>query len=111
MIVNFFIDWLTRPKLRLPELAVLFRFLKLLLITFSSFVTFIGTIPSGGNDPERARSVEEAEAEEGPFPVDIKSMLLAEYFGTCIYVQLGCAIQAVELYTGVLSGWWQVGVG
>jgi hypothetical protein len=32
---------------------------------------------------------EQAQAEEGPFPVDLKSMLIAEVVGTCLFVQTG----------------------
>jgi len=43
--------------------------------------------------------VEEADAEEGPFAVNIKSMLIAEFFGTCLFVQAGCAANCAALYT------------
>jgi glycerol uptake facilitator protein len=58
-------------------------------------------------------TVEEADAEEGPFPVDLKSMLIAEVFGTCTFVQIGCAANAVALYTHnstTMTIDWQVGV-
>jgi glycerol uptake facilitator protein len=58
-------------------------------------------------------TVEEADAEEGPFPVDLKSMLIAEVFGTCMFVQIGCAANAVALYTHnstTMTIDWQVGV-
>lgn len=55
----------------------------------------LGSIPTS----EEARTVEQADAEEGPFPVDIKSMLIAEFFGTCVYVQLGVAAECAALYT------------
>jgi len=41
----------------------------------------------------------------------MKSMLLAEVFGTAVYVQLGIATQAVALYSGALSGYWQIAIG
>jgi len=55
-------------------------------------------------------TVEEAEAEEGPFPVDLKSTLIAEFFGTCTLVQLGCAANCISLYGGGLQGSVQTGL-
>jgi Major intrinsic protein len=45
-----------------------------------------------------SRAIAAAEAEEGPFPSPLKTMLLAEAFGTCLFVQMGGAAQCVGLY-------------
>jgi glycerol uptake facilitator-like aquaporin len=41
---------------------------------------------------------EQAQTKEGPFPVNLKSMLIAEVFGTCLFVQTGNAANCVSLY-------------
>jgi Major intrinsic protein len=49
--------------------------------------------PSFGVGSRTSRAIANAEAEEGPFPSPLKTMLLAEAFGTCLFVQLGGAAQ------------------
>lgn len=89
---------------------------------FTSATIPLGSIPLSEEEEEAntasveptvsnlARSVEEAEAEEGPFPVSIKSMLIAEAFGTCTYVQMGLAANCIALYTSTMVGYWQTGM-
>jgi hypothetical protein len=50
------------------------------------------------------RAVAAAEAEEGPFPSPLKAMLLAEFFGTCLFVQLGMAADCSGLYLNAFRG-------
>jgi Major intrinsic protein len=53
---------------------------------------------SFGVGSRTSRAIANAEAEEGPFPSPLKTMLLAEAFGTCLFVQLGGAAQCAALY-------------
>lgn len=66
-------------------------------------------IGSLSHSPHASRhTVEETEAEEGPFPVDLKSALIAEVFGTAMLVQIGCAANCVALYTQSFLGMGEV---
>jgi glycerol uptake facilitator-like aquaporin len=50
------------------------------------------------------RAVALAEAEEGPFPASLKAMLLAEFFGMSLFVQLGMAAECSGLYLNAFRG-------
>eukprot|EP00545_Synedropsis_sp_CCMP1620_P003622 CAMPEP_0119009208 /NCGR_PEP_ID=MMETSP1176-20130426/4212_1 /TAXON_ID=265551 /ORGANISM="Synedropsis recta cf, Strain CCMP1620" /LENGTH=271 /DNA_ID=CAMNT_0006961677 /DNA_START=96 /DNA_END=911 /DNA_ORIENTATION=+ len=45
-----------------------------------------------------------------PTPPTMKQVVIAEIFGTCILVQIGCGGLAVGLYMGALNGLWQMAV-
>ena len=60
-----------------------------------------GAIPQGEADATSFELIEEP---------SLKKEVIAEVFGTCTLVQIGCAGLCVDLYLGALKGMWQIGV-
>lgn len=95
-----------------------------------STATITSNVHKSNHDPEQqpllpstsrpagaggATTLEQSDAEEGPFPPPLKSMLIAEAFGTCLLVQVGGAANCASLYLTAYSNsssysWLSVGI-